>query len=161
MVVRVGAELLAEGDVDQVRIAHVSEEEGAHRDAVLVGELAPAEDRVGLGHGPPLDILAGEDVADEPLRLLRHRTQRAIATTCEQGVRSAQERERSTRAVSCTGRTGDGAARASGGQRAVVEGSGQRAAGIGGQRKSSGRQAASRSKGQRRHLTWQVPWREL
>jgi len=27
---------------------------------------------------------------------------------------------------------------------------------FGGQRKSSGRQAASRSKGQRRHLTWQV-----
>jgi len=36
---------------------------------------------------------------------------------------------KSTRAVSCTGRTGDGAARMSGGQRAVVEGSaGERAA---------------------------------
>ena len=72
VVVGVGAKLLAEGGVDELRIAQVAEEEGADGDAVGVGELAPAEDHVGLGHGPPLDVLAGEEVADEPLRLLRH-----------------------------------------------------------------------------------------
>ena len=160
VVVRVGAELLAEGDVDQVRIAHVAEEEGAHRDAVLVGELAPAEDRVGLGHGPSLDILAGEDVADDPLRLLRHQTRRAIAATCEQGARSAQGREPSTRVVSCTARTGDGAARAGGGQRAVVKGSEQRAAGI---RRAAEkqRQAGSEQEEGAAQTPWETPGRQV
>ena len=127
VVVGVGAKLLAEGGVDELRIAQVAEEEGADGDAVGVGELAPAEDHVGLGHGPPLDVLAGEEVADEPLRLLRHPMRRAIPASRERAVRRGGNNRR---AVSCTARTGDGAARAGGGQRAVVEGSGQRAAGI-------------------------------
>ena len=157
VVVGVGAKLLAEGGVDELRIAQVAEEEGADGDAVGVGELAPAEDHVGLGHGPPLDVLAGEEVADEPLRLLRHPMRRAIPASRERAVRRGGNNRR---AVSCTARTGDGAARAGGGQRAVVEGSGQRAAGI---RRAAEkqRQAGSEQEEGAAQTPWETPGRQV
>ena len=160
MVVRVRAKLELEGGVDELRIAQIAEEVGAESDAVGVGQHAADEQGLVLGLGPSLDVLAGQDVADDPLRLLRHQTRRGIAATCEQGARSAQGREPSTRVVSCTARTGDGAARAGGGQRAVVKGSEQRAAGI---RRAAEkqRQAGSEQEEGAAQTPWETPGRQV
>ena len=135
------------------------QEEGQRRDTSRPLCSATVQ-RQELGLGPSLDVLAGQDVADDTLRILRHQTRRAIAATCEQGARSAQGREQSTRAVSCTARTGDGAARAGGGQRAVVKGSEQRAAGI---RRAAEkqRQAGSEQEEGAAQTPWDTPGRQV
>ena len=99
VVVRVRAKLELEGGVDELRIAQIAEEEGAESDAVGIGQHAAGEQGLVLGLGPSLDVLAGQDVADDPLRLLRHQTRRAIAATCEQRERAVRRggNERSAR----------------------------------------------------------------
>ena len=97
----------------------------------------------GTRPGPSLDVmvLAAESTSCRSSRVTSRFMSRHTpwSKVCAQ----SHMRERATRAVSCIGTTGDGAARTSGGQRAVVEGSEQASSG---HRAGSGKAAAGRQR---------------
>ena len=66
----VGAKLRQDSREHEVGVAQVAKQEGAHHDPLVVRQLV-GFDRVALGLGPPLFILAADDVHDDHLRLLR------------------------------------------------------------------------------------------